>query len=482
MAAGHENMEAKIDPVLSDILDKASADMARLAETTGEVVVLAMIADNEAAYIGDVDGHARSSERRRIGQHVSLWRTAIGKALAASLPYAARESLLDRLDNEQLADSGFPNRPALRAHLDLVHARGYAIEVDEFVSGISAVAAPIIDRRGHTVAAIGIEGPSRRLPRAKLHELGPAVIEATRSASLHAGGAPRPTSRSPRPSAPPSPSVRPLVETRNLIGEAPVYDAANDRLFWVDMYDPAIFRFDCKSRELVSFSSREMVTALALVPEGILVAAQSGLWLADPDTGNLVRSLGHPESHIPTNRFNDGKCDSKNRFWVNTVDLGFAPKAGALYRTEPGGGFVTMETGLSVPNGMGWSPDNRTMYLVDTAERTIYAYDFREGFGDISNRRVLVRIPDDAPGAPDGLAIDENGNIWVAMFDGWRISQFSPAGALLDEIVMPVPRPTSCAFGGQDNKTLFVTSARIRVPEAMLKEAPHSGAIFQISL
>jgi sugar lactone lactonase YvrE/DNA-binding IclR family transcriptional regulator len=475
-------MEPKIDPVRSDILDKASADMARLVEVTGEAVVLALIAENEAVYVDKIDPHHLSNERPRIGQRVPLWRTAIGKALAASLPIVARQSLLDGMNNGQLTGSGFTNRQALRAHLDLVHARGYAIEVDELIPGISAVAAPIVDHRGQPVAVIGIEGPSERLPREKLHELGPAVVEATRSASLHAGGAPRPTSKSPRPSASPSPSVRLLVDTRNLIGEAPVYDAANDRLFWVDMYDPAIFRFDCKSRKLISFYPGEMVTALALVPEGMLVAAQSGLWLADPDTGDLVRSLGHPESHIPSNRFNDGKCDSRNRFWVNTVDLNFARNAGALYRMEPDSSFKTMETGLTVPNGMGWSPDNKTMYLADTADRTIYAYDFCEESGDISNRRVLVRIPDGALGAPDGLAIDQNGTIWVAMFDGWRISQFSATGALINEIVLPVPRPTSCTLGGQNNRTLYVTSARIRVSEAALKEAPHSGAVFEVAL
>jgi sugar lactone lactonase YvrE len=141
-----------------------------------------------------------------------------------------------------------------------------------------------------------------------------------------------------------------------------------------------------------------------------------------------------------------------------------------------------MDDGLGVPNGMGWSPDNTTMYLVDTALRTIYAYDFHEESGDLSGRRVLVRIRDDAPGAPDGLAVDANGDLWVAMFDGWRISRFSPAGALIDEIVLPVPRPTSCAFGWPENKTLFVTSARIRVPPAMLEQAPHSGAVFAISV
>jgi sugar lactone lactonase YvrE len=329
---------------------------------------------------------------------------------------------------------------------------------------------------------MAVEGHSERLPRDKLHELAPALIEATRGASLHAGGALRPTSKSPRPSQPVSPRVKVLADTQNLIGEGPIFDAVKDRLYWVDMYEPTVFRLDRRSRELVAFSQGEMVMALALVPGGLLMAAQSGLWLIDPDTGDRIRSLGHPERHIPSNRFNDGKFDSRGRFWVNTIDLDFGANAGALYRMDPDRGFVSADTGLTLPNGMGWSPDNRTMYLVETTERAIYAYDFSEESGRVSNRRILVRIPDDASGAPDGLTVDEDGNLWVALFDGWRVSQFSPEGRLIQEIVLPVPRPTSCVLGGQDNRTLFVTSARIRVSESTLKVAPHSGAVFEVHL
>jgi sugar lactone lactonase YvrE len=348
--------------------------------------------------------------------------------------------------------------------------------------GISAVAAPIVDSGGHTIAAIGIEGQGSRLSRGKLYELAPAVIEATRKASSRAGGAPRPSSKSPKPSASVSPKVRILADVRALIGEGPIYDAANDRLFWIDMYNPTIFRLDRKSDELRSFVQGEMVTALALAPEGLFVAAQSGLWLADPETGERIRNLGHPEAHIPANRFNDAKCDSRNRLWVNTVDFNFARGAGALYRRDAGGEFRTMDTGLNIPNGIGWSPDSKMMYLADSADRLIYAYDFDEASGDIANRRVLVRFPEDVPGAPDGLTVDRDGKLWVAIFDGWRVSRFSAKGVLIEEIIMPVPRPTSCTFGGQNGEIIFVTSARIRVSGETLKVAPHSGAVFEIAL
>ena len=229
---------------------------------------------------------------------------------------------------------------------------------------------------------------------------------------------------------------------------------------------------------LKRFSPGEMVTALALVPDGLLVAAQSGLQILSPKDGAPVRHLGHPEAHIPTNRFNDGKLDSRGRFWVGTMALNVSPHAGALYRVGPDGAIATMETGLTLPNGIDWSPDRRTLYLTDTAERVIYAYDYREEAGAIANRRALLRFPDDANGEPVGMAVDAGGDLWVAVWDGWRICRFSSEGVLKEEIILPVPRPTSCVFGGQEGKTLYVTSARIRISRAILEEAPLSGAVF----
>lgn len=454
-------MAPHLDHDGSELLQIASAEIAGLAERTGEAVALALIAANEAVYAG-LDG--------RPARRVQLAGTAVGQTLAANQDETARRSLLGQSDNWQL-----------RARLDLVRARGYAIEADEFAAGASGVAAPIVDQTGWAIAALAIEGPSKRLPRGKLHELAPQLIEATRRISSRFGGALRPLSKSPRPSQPSPATIRVVADAKNLIGESPLYDPANDRLFWVDMYDPAIFRLDRKSGQWSSVLSGDMTTVLALVPGGILIATQSGLWLADSETFRRIRHLGHPEAHIPTNRFNDGKCDNRGRFWVNTIDLDFRAGAGTLYRMEPDGSFAVADTGLTLPNGMAWSPDDRTMYLVETSERTIYAYDFSAQSGHISNRRVLVRLPDDASGAPDGMCVDRDGNLWVALFDGWRVSQFSSEGRLIREIVMPVPRPTSCALGPH-GRTLFVTSARIRLAETTLHEAPHSGAVFEIAL
>ena len=464
-----------------DLRGAAAIEMTRLHELTGEAVALALIVDDdEAVYVDEIASRHHIRERGRIGQRVVLWRSAIGKALAAGLAHPVRQKLLCQLGEQALRDARFASIEALSAHLDLVNARGYAIEDQEHIPGIRGVAAPIVDHRGLTVAAIGLSGPTERLAKEQLHELGPALIEATRRASLQAGGSPRPVSASPRPAKPPSRRVKTLVDGRNLIGECPLYDAANERLFWVDICKPAIYRYDFAERRCQTIAPGEMVTALALVPDGLLIAAQSGLRVIDPSGGEPIRFLGHPERDVPGNRFNDGKCDSRGRFWVGTLALNVSRSAGALYRIDADGQFVAMETGLTLPNGIGWSPDDSIFYLADTAERKIYAYDFCPDSGAISNRRTFIKFAKDVPGDPDGLAVDQAGDLWVALWDGWRIQQFAPDGSCKQEIILPVPRPTSCTFGGASNKTLYVTSARIRISETQLRSAPLSGAVFAI--
>jgi sugar lactone lactonase YvrE len=448
-----------------------SSELEKLAASTGEATISAVLSGMDIRYVDAPEPHASAP----------FWKAAIGLVLVSGLPREQRQSLIGQIDAVELAAIGFADHESFSAYLDLIQARGYAIETSGGAEDTTAVAAPIIDHRGVPVGAIGVERLTPRWTRDMLHELGAGIVEATRGPSRLIGGAPRPTSSSLRPTALPSRSARVLAEVRNLIGECPVYDGENDRLFWIDMYDSAIFCIERGGRQSrLPFS--EMITAIALHPDGMLIAAASGIWIIDPISGARRRFFGHPERHLPSNRMNEGKCDSHGRFWINTLDNGFAPNAGSLYRMDLSGAFTIMDTGLSVPNGLGWSPDNRKMYLADTAARVIYAYDFDEKAGSIANRRALVRLPADLTGAPDGLTVDSHGNIWVAMFDGWRISQYSPAGALVREVVMPVPRPTSCALDDRDRKKLYVTSARIRVGEARLQEAPNSGSVFEISL
>jgi sugar lactone lactonase YvrE len=136
-----------------------------------------------------------------------------------------------------------------------------------------------------------------------------------------------------------------------------------------------------------------------------------------------------------------------------------------------------MERNIGISNGLGWSPDDRLMYFTDTLARTIYVYDFDVDEGVIRNRRVFAQSPDNM-GVPDGLAVDSEGFVWSAQWDGWQVIRYSPKGTIDRIVSLPVPRPTSCTFGGPDLSTLYVTSARIRLSGSQLAEAPLSGSVF----
>ena len=152
---------------------------------------------------------------------------------------------------------------------------------------------------------------------------------------------------------------------------------------------------------------------------------------------------------------------------------------GGLYCVEPSQKITQMDGEIILSNGLGWSPDDRTMYFTDFGRRVIYAYDFDADTGAVSKRRPFIEIPQDA-GFPDGMTIDAEGCLWVAHWDGWRVTRYGPDGKPRQTIRMPVKRPTSCTFGGPDLSILYVTSARMGLTEAELAAAPLSGSVFAI--
>ena len=407
----------------------------------------------------------------------------MGKALISGLAHDEDgRSSSGKIEAAILAGGRYGELADLSRHLDLVNARGYAIEVDEDVPGISGVAAPIVDHRGITVAAIGLSGATERLDREALHRLGPDVIEATRLASLRVGGAPRPVSSAPRPADLALADMKVIADVGNLIGESPTLSQDGRHLYWVDICRPSIFRYDMTSGAAERFVQKEMITAVADTGEGLLVAGLSGIRMIDLETGEVLRDLGDPEAHMPTNRFNDGKCDRHGRFWVGTLAFNLAPGAGALYRVDPDGKSLCAQTGLTLPNGLGWSPDGTVMYLVETAERVVYAYDFDEETGEIANRRSLITFPPDMPGSPDGLDVDAEGHLWIAVWDGWCIQKYAPDGVLVGTFGTPFPRPTSCIHIGGDTPRLMITSARIRVASELLRQYQSSGHLMELLL
>ena len=219
----------------------------------------------------------------------------------------------------------------------------------------------------------------------------------------------------------------------------------------------------------------------AIVPRrrgGFVAAMQGGFKSVDLATGK-VSLIAAPEADRPGNRFNDGKCDRRGRFWAGTLALDTTPSAGSLYRLDPDGRVTVMETGFHVSNGLGWSPDDKRFYFTDSGRRHIYVYDFDANSGRIENKR-------DLRGSAGGLRHTRRndrrcGRIRLERALGRMVRDaLRPEGRRRPRHQLPVPRPTSCMFGGPDLGTLFVTSARIRLSAAQLAESPLSGSVFAI--
>jgi len=208
---------------------------------------------------------------------------------------------------------------------------------------------------------------------------------------------------------------------------------------------------------------------------GFLVALRTGLAFFQPEGGELKIIL-NPEEDLSQIRFNDGKCDRKGRFWVGTMDEVNYELDGSLYCLNIDKEILVKRRKIGISNGLGWSPDNSVFYYTDSAQRTIWAYDFKIDSGEISNERIFTKTPEDY--VPDGLTVDSGGYVWSAKWDGWKVVRYSPNGQVDMTIFLPVQRPTSCIFGGPKLDLLFVTSARIDLDEPTRKQQPNAGNIF----
>lgn len=271
--------------------------------------------------------------------------------------------------------------------------------------------------------------------------------------------------------------------TPGMLSEGPQWDEERQELLWVDILAHQLHRGRVKEDhrlELVQTVEVDRpVGAVAPAAEGgYVLSAGRGFLFVDED--GTFRELAQPAATDPNVRMNDGACDRQGRFWAGTMAYDEHPGAGKLYRLELDGSCTTVLTGLTISNGIGWSPDGATMYLNDSGTGEVAAFRFDGQSAAISDRRTLVRF--DQPGvAPDGLTVDEDGAIWVAVWGGALVNRYAPDGSLLARLPLPVERPTSCAFGGPDRSVLFVTSAREGLDEAARARQSDAGRVFAIS-
>lgn len=269
------------------------------------------------------------------------------------------------------------------------------------------------------------------------------------------------------------------------LGEGALWSPGEGRLYWVDILGCRVHRLDPASGRVWSWTHAEQVSALAERRDapGLAVALRRGLALWHPDEpAGSPRYLCRPEPERAGNRFNDGKCDAQGRFWLGSMDLAGHAPTGALYRIDGGGQAVRMEDGVAISNGPAWIDDGRTLLFNDTAGACVLAYEFDAAAGEISGRRVWARFAA-GDGVPDGMATDAEGRVWICHWGGGCVTCHDPRDAReLMRLRLPVSQVTSCAFGGEDLRTLYVTSARVGLDARALAQQPLAGGLFAVRL
>jgi sugar lactone lactonase YvrE/DNA-binding IclR family transcriptional regulator len=455
-----------------DLRVAAQDELIRLRDALGHCVLLAVPAGRHITVVACEEASRELHAPARMGQRLDARTSAAGKAIAAYVAAAQRDAW-----SEQPLDA----EAAVLWHreLDLTRARGYAVEVSE--SGDVGVAAPVFDVEGRPVGAVAVTASATRLDAQRAHTLSAQLIGAARAITHSAGGQPMSISAGVKPSVMAPIEAHPVGSARALLGEGPIWSTRDQALIWVDILAPAVHWHTPADKHSRHTPLGTMVSmAMPQASGGLLLATPGGLMNLDTEDGAL-RLVAHPEAERSGQRYNDGKCDRLGRLWISSMDMGAAPNRGALYRVDPDGSAQRMDSGFTVPNGLGFSPDNRRLYFTDTFRKTIYQYDFDFAAGTIAQRRPMI-VFDDKDGKPDGLTVDSEGCLWVAVWDAWRVSRFSPEGEELMRIRLPVPRPTSCCFGGPALRTLYVTSASVRLSSDALAAAPLSGALFALEV
>lgn len=283
-------------------------------------------------------------------------------------------------------------------------------------------------------------------------------------------------------STPKTNKVELVIDSKSDLGEGAIWNYKTGELIWINITGKILNFYNPKTENNKEMFTGQLIgTAVPTNNENVLVALQNGIYSLNPLTGTK-KIIVNPEEDLPNNRFNDGKCDPAGRFWVGTMSMNGQENEGALYRLDSDTTTHKMIEKVSISNGIVWSLDNKKMYYIDTPTQKVMAYNYNNKTGEISNPELAVEVPKDM-GSPDGMTIDSNGNIWVALWGGAAVACWNPeTGKLLDKIEVPAKNVTSCAFGDDDLQTLYITTARTDSGKGDLEKYPNAGGVFKIRL
>ncbi|CAN5127627.1 SMP-30/gluconolactonase/LRE family protein [soil metagenome] len=261
------------------------------------------------------------------------------------------------------------------------------------------------------------------------------------------------------------------------VAEGPTWDPIGQRLWWVDIPRGAIHQFDpAEGTDSVVYAGQPVGAVVLRKGDGPLLAVRDGF--AELRDGQMT-VIAPVEDDRDQSRMNDGKVDPAGRFWAGTMALDSTPGAGSLYRLDRHRRVERVLTGLTISNGLDWSPDGRTMYFIDSAHAGVQAFSYDDHSGAIREPRTLISIPASA-GMPDGMTVDSAGGLWVAIWGGAAVRHYSPDGTFIAEITLPVSQVTSCAFGGPDLRDLYITTASAGLSPTQRVEQPDAGALFRV--
>lgn len=271
-------------------------------------------------------------------------------------------------------------------------------------------------------------------------------------------------------------SATPVVECQNTLGEGPLWHSQHQMLYWVDIEQKVLHGFEPHTqRHRKWVLQRRIGTVVRALNGNLIIGLQGEVAQFDPRTGE-VKTLLELEPNLPENRCNDGKCDPVGRLWVGTMQLDTKPKMGSLYCIDKNLQIQTVISGLTIANGMGWSPEGDSMYFIDSADYSVRRYSFSRGTTILQNEKVILRFENELP---DGMCVDTKGMLWIGFWGGSRVGCYDPAtGRHLLDVEVPAPHVTSCCFGGKDLRTLFITTARQGLSDEQLGRFPLSGSLF----
>jgi sugar lactone lactonase YvrE len=276
-----------------------------------------------------------------------------------------------------------------------------------------------------------------------------------------------------------SPKVERVSKEFDVLGESALWCAREGALYWVDIRAPALRRFEPQTGEITSRTLPDLCAAVVQAGDDrLLLAMRSGVFTFDTRSQALM-PLVAPEPESSGNRLNDSKCDRRGRLWTSSMrDFGLAT-SGSLYRIDGDLACTPVLSDITVPNSLSWSPDDRTMYFADTPDGRLRAYDFDPEKGRLGDMRILVE-GGVVPGRPDGATVDADGCVWSARYEGGCVARITPQGRVDRIIEVPSSRVTSCAFGGPDLRTLYITTARQKLTADELRAQPLAGSLFAV--